>query len=157
MSRTWYGLVINLVLAVLVIAGAVFLRGLPKRLIISDAASGRIYGGWPVEEGTEFSVEFIHSVHNSPVRDTFQVRGRRIKPAATRFSSFGAGMQAELEAGQEMSRDGDALVITGFSRSYKSLNLIVGTVSDHLFFIHNEKVSLRDLCGRNAHIVLRIR
>jgi hypothetical protein len=155
--RKWYGLVINLVLAVLVIAGAVFLKGLPKKLVIRDAGSNRVYGTWPVEEGTEFAVEFIHSVHNSPVRDTFRVRGRRIEPVATRFSSFGAGMQADLEEGQEMSRDGDALVITGFSRSYKSLNLIVGTVSDHLFFIHGESVSLRDLCGKNAHIEIRVR
>jgi hypothetical protein len=155
--KKWRGLIINLVLALLVVSGAVFLRGLPKKLVISDAASGKVYGAWRVEEGTEFAVEFIHSVHNSPVRDTFRVRGRRIKPVATRFSSFGAGMQAELEEGQEMIRDGDALVITGFSRSYKGLNFIVGTVSDHLFFINNESISLRDLCGKNAHIVMRVR
>jgi hypothetical protein len=155
--RKWYGLIINLVLALLVVFGAVFLRGLPKKLVISDASSGRVYGAWPVGEGTEFAVEFIHSVHNSPVRDTFRVRGRQIKAVSTRFNSFGAGMQAELEEGQEMIRDGDALVITGFSRSYKELNLIVGTVSDHLLFINDESISLRDLCGKNAHIVIRVR
>ncbi|MDR2068836.1 MAG: DUF1850 domain-containing protein [Spirochaetaceae bacterium] len=157
MRQKWYGLIINLVLAALVVSGAVFLRGLPKKLVISDASSGRVYGTWRVAEGAEFAVEFIHSVHNSPVRDTFRVRGRRIKPVATRFSSFGAGMQAELGEGQEMIRDGDALVITGFSQSYKRLNLIVGTVSDHLLFIDDESISLRDLCGKNAHIVVRIR
>jgi hypothetical protein len=32
----------------------------------------------------------------------------------------------------------------------------VGTVSDHLLTIGGETVSLRDLCGRNAHIVVKI-
>ncbi|MDR0689653.1 MAG: DUF1850 domain-containing protein [Spirochaetaceae bacterium] len=157
MRQKWYGLIINLVLAALVVSGAALLRGLPKKLVISDASSGKVYGSWRIVEGTEFAVEFIHSVHNSPVRDTFRVRGRQIKPVATRFTSFGAGMQADLGEGQEMIRDGEALVITGFSQIYKRLNLIVGTVSDHLFFIDNERISLRDLCGKNAHIVVRVK
>jgi hypothetical protein len=78
-------------------------------------------------------------------------------PTATRFSSFGAGMQSDLEEGQALTRDGDAMVITGFTQSFKKLNLIVGTVSDHLFFINKERVSLRERCGQNAHISIRVR
>lgn len=61
-----------------------------------------------------------------------------------------------------MSWDGDALVITGFTQSFKELNYIVGTVSDHILYIHredrekSERISLRDRCGKNAHIVIRI-
>ncbi|MDR1030946.1 MAG: DUF1850 domain-containing protein [Treponema sp.] len=133
------------------------------RLSIRDAESGRIYGIWPQVE--QFSIEFVHSVHQSPVSERFQVEGNRIRPLAARFFSFGAGMQAELGEGQKMSRDGDALVITGFTQSFKELNYIVGTVSDHILYIHRnhkknkektERISLRDLCGKNAHIVLRI-
>jgi hypothetical protein len=101
-------------------------------------------------------------VHQSPVSERFQVEGNRIRPIAARFFSFGAGMQAELGEGQRMSWDGDALVITGFTQSFKELNYIVGTVSDHILYIHredrekSERISLRDRCGKNAHIVIRI-
>jgi hypothetical protein len=78
-------------------------------------------------------------------------------PSATRFSSFGAGMQSDLETGQTLTRDGDAMVITGFTQSFKKLNLIVGTVSDHLLIIGKEQVSLRERCGQNAHISIRVR
>jgi hypothetical protein len=144
-------------LAALVVSGAVFYRGAHKRLVITGTETGVVYGRWAVQNGTEFSLEFVHSVNQSPVRDTFRVEGYLIKPAATRFSAFGAGMQSDLGEGQTLSRDGDALVITGFTQSMKELNLIVGTVSDHLFFINHEQISLRDICGKNAHIRIRVR
>jgi hypothetical protein len=156
--RRWFGLAFNLSAALLITAGAVFFAGTRKTALEAfDAGTGAVYGRWAVKEGTEFFVEFIHSVNQSPVRDVYQVRARRIAPVAAVFSSFGAGMRADLEAGQTLSRDGEALRITGFTASYGELTYIVGTVSDHILGINNERISLRELCGKNAHITLRIR
>ncbi|GHV75306.1 hypothetical protein AGMMS49942_01270 [Spirochaetia bacterium] len=157
MSRLWPWVIVGIIIAALVVSGAVFYGAGGKHLVIADAASGRVYGRWPVKTGTEFSLEFIHSVNQTPVRDTFRVEGYTMAPTATRFGSFGAGMQSQLETGQTLTRDGDALVITGFTQSYKKLNLIVGTVSDHLLIIGREQVSLRERCGRNAHITIMVR
>jgi len=156
------------VFAALVITGAVFF--LPccssekgRNLEIRDALSGRVYGKWPLGEKGEFvenmqfSIEFIHSVNQSPVRETFDIEGRKIRPLLVRFSSFGAGMQSDLEEGQVLSRDGDAMVITGFKTSFNELNYIVGTVSDHTLIIDNKTISLRELCGRNAHITICVK
>jgi len=129
-------------------------------LEIRDAGSGKIYGRWPLEENEEFAIEFIHSVNQSPVREFFRAEDGMIRQLAVRFFSFGAGMQSDLEGGLTFSRDGDAMVLSGYKTSFKELNYIVGTVSDHLLFIYDktniETVSLRDLCGRNAHITIRI-
>jgi len=89
-------------------------------LEILDSASGKVYGRWPLDDGAEFAIEFIHSVNQSPVREAFKAAGKRIQPVSARFYSFGAGMQADLEEGQTLSRDNDALVITGFSRTLRS-------------------------------------
>jgi len=162
--RWWYGIVFNMILAALVVSGAAFYVVHIKRgneagqsqLVIKDQDSGTVYGRWPLEEGGEFAVEFVHSVNNTPVRDFFRNEGGMIHPVATRFYSLGAGMQSTLEEGQTLTRDGDAMVITGFTASYKELYYIVGTVSDHLLVINGETISLRELCGRNAHITLLI-
>ena len=155
---------IYLIIAALVISWAAFCvfynKNGPKNgqvLEITDSASGRVYGQWPLEEGEEFAVEFIHSVNLSPVRETFTNEGKKIRLFSVRFSSFGAGMQSDLEEGWELKRDGDAMVITGFRTSFKELNYVVGTVSDHLLFINGETVSLRGLCGRNAQVTISIK
>jgi len=159
---------VRTVLAALMIIGAVFFlpccnteKGMS--LEIRDALSGRVYGKLPLDgmgesagKG-EFSIEFVHSVNQSPVRETFVVEGGKIRPLSVRFSSFGAGMQSDLEEGQVLSRDGDALVITGYKMSFNELNYIVGTVSDHLLLIDNKTISLRELCGRNAHITICVK
>jgi hypothetical protein len=146
-------------LAALAVSGAAFYVTHVKKsrtLEIRDSASGKVYGRWPLEVA-EFSIEFIHSVNQSPVRETFRTEGRMIRPQALRFYSFGAGMPSDLEEGQIMTRNGDAMVISGFSAAFRELNYIVGTVSDHLLFINGETVSLRNLCGRNAGITIRLK
>lgn len=157
--RWWHGLALNGVLIVLVlgIGAGIILYRKPPRLAVTGADSGAVYAQWAVKDGDTFAIEFIHSVHNSPVRETFTIIRGRICPTAVRFASFGAGMQSELAPGQKLSRDGDFMVITGFTASYKELNYIVGTVSDHILYIRDETVSLRDLCGKNAHISIRVK
>ena len=161
--RWWYGIVFNLILAALVVTGAVLYthaRGWRNSaagqnfLVVRDSDSGSIYGKWPLEEGGEFAIEFIHSVNQSPVREIFRAENRLIRSSSVRFSSFGAGMQSDLEEGQVLSRDGDVMVLSGLTASFKELNYIVGTVSDHLLIINGKQVSLRELCGKNAHITV---
>jgi hypothetical protein len=66
-------------------------------------------------------------------------------------------MQSTLEEGQKLIRDGDAMIITGYTRTFVSLDYIVGTVSDHVLFINDEQISLREMCGRNAHVAFRVK
>jgi len=152
-----------LIIAVLVVSGAAifyfFFWNSPDKsgrvLEIRDSASGRLYGKWPLDENGEFSVEFVHSVHRSPVRETFAIDGGLIRPRMTRFSSFGAGMQSDVEEGQTLTMDGDSMILSGFRSSFIELNYIVGTDSDHLLFVNEEIYSLRKMCGRNAAITIR--
>jgi hypothetical protein len=145
--------------AVLALAGTVFAAACATQtgLEVRDAVSDRLYGVWPLEEGGEFAVEFIHSVHQSPVRERFRREGGEIRPAGVRFFSFGAGMESAVEAGRTLTRDGDALVLSGSEASFRELTYIVGTVSDHLLLVNGKTVSLRNLCGKNAHIRIQIR
>jgi hypothetical protein len=150
-----YGAVLKAA-AVLALAAAACAAA-PPALEVRSAVSGRLYGRWPLEEGGGFAVEFIHSVHQSPVRESFRAEGGEIRSAGVRFFSFGAGMESGVDEGRTLSRDGDALVLSGGGGSFRELNYIVGTVSDHLLLVNGETVSLRDLCGKNAHIRMRIR
>jgi len=153
--------VLSILIAALVISGAVFyiihVRNCSGQFLeIKDASSNRVYGKWSLGEAGEFAIEFIHSVNQSPVRENFIIEGKMIRLLSVRFFSFGAGMQSDLEKGQKLTQDGDAMVISGFNTSFKELKYIVGTVSDHLLYINDNVYSLRELCGRNAHITIRL-
>ena len=128
-----------------------------RELVLRDQTTGQVYGAWTVWEGDTFSLAFIHSVNQSPVIDVFAVEEDHLRAVKTIYSSLGAGVQSELQPGETLSYDESGrMVISGFQRTYESLNLIVGTVSDHSLTIQDKTYSLRELCGKNAAVTFAI-
>lgn len=142
-------------------AAAVFLQFTAfknNKLVLVNSETGKIYASFAVEEGSEFAVEFIHSVNKSPVRDVFVIKDGEIVADRTIYSAFGAGVQTEIEDGQKLEYDKDGnMVVSGFNIVFPKVKYIVGTVSDHILYIQDEAVSLRDLCGKNSHIYFELR
>lgn len=153
--------VVTAVLAFAVSAVAFFgTAGCAERqaLVLYNTESNEVYKTFPAQDGSEFAVEFIHSVNKSPVKDVFVIRDGRIFADRTVYSAFGAGVQTELEDGQTLEYDNDGnMVVSGFDTEFERVKYIVGTVSDHVLYIGGEEISLRELCGKNAHVAFEIR
>ena len=152
---------ITAVIAFAVTAVAFFLMScdnVKDTLVIYDTETNAVYKRIPVSEGTEFSVEFIHSVNQSPVIDVFRIENETIIADRTIYSAFGAGVQTEIENGQTLEYDKDGnMVVSGFDIVFPEVKYIVGTVSDHVFRIEGESISLTELCGKNSHIAFVLR
>lgn len=149
----------RIITAVGIVLAAVILvsLALPQLLIVQDAETGRIYTISRCPDGTEFTVEFIHSVNLSPVIDTFRAENGEIHAVSAKYYTFGAGMQTELNPGEAFAFTEDgAMEITGITTTYDKLSYIVGTVYDHYLTIHGETINLRELCGRNAHVEIKL-
>lgn len=128
------------------------------KLVIADQETEKIYKEFSVEEGDEFSVEFIHSVNKSPVKDIFVIRDNKIYADRTVYSAFGAGVQTEVEEGQTLEYDENGnMIVSGFDIEFPRVKYIVGTVSDHVLEFRGGSISLTALCGRNAHVYFELR
>ena len=128
------------------------------KLVLCYSDTDKVIETFDVTEGTEFSVEFIHSVNKSPVKDVFVIRDGKIIADRTVYSAFGAGVQTEVEDGQTLSYDEDGnMVVSGFDIEFPRVKCIVGTVSDHILEIAGESISLTALCGKNAHVYFELR
>lgn len=127
-------------------------------LIVRDAETGKIYARYDCPDGTQFQIDFIHSVNKSPVIDVFEASDGIIRVVEARYYTFGAGMPTEADQPTwEFSyADDGAIVVTGITYTYDSLNYIVGTVYDHYLTIHGDRINLRELCGKNTKIEIRI-
>ena len=126
-------------------------------LVMYDSDTGKRYITEKADDGIMFSVEFVHSVNQTPVKDTYIIENGEIRAYSTTYRSFGAGVQTALEGNQKMTYDDEGnMVITGFDITYDPLRYIVGTVSDHILTFGGEEISLRNLCGRNAKVVFEI-
>ena len=122
-------------------------------LVLKNGDTGGVIRRFPLQEGDEFSVTFIHSVNKSPVTDVYHVLKGDIYVVRTIYYAFGAGVQTEVEAGQRLDYGEDgSMIVSGFNRRLDQLSYIVGTVSDHTLEIGGEQLSLRALCGRNTTV-----
>ena len=142
-----------------VITAAAFLVNLFSSdfLVLYDSDTGKRYITEKAKDGFSFSVEFVHSVNQTPVKDAYIIENGEIRALSTTYRSFGAGVQTALEEGQTMTYDQEGnMVITGFDITYDPLRYIVGTVSDHILEMNGEEISLRNMCGRNARVVFEI-
>ncbi|NLO40601.1 MAG: DUF1850 domain-containing protein [Ruminiclostridium sp.] len=127
-------------------------------LILKNADTGEIIAAYPIEDGGEFSITFIHSVNNSPVTDFYEIHGKEIYVVRTRYYSFGAGVQTEIGQGQTLEYGSDgSMTVSGFELRLDKLSYIVGTVSDHTLEIGEETISLRELCGQNTTVVFLVK
>jgi hypothetical protein len=124
-------------------------------LVLQNSETGAVIAVFPVNDGEEFSITFIHSVNQTPVTDVYQIKSGRIHVVRTVYYSFGAGVQSEIGEGESLAYGPDgAMIVSGFNRPMDRLSYIVGTVSDHTLEIGGEKISLRELCGRNTRVQL---
>lgn len=146
-------LVAAVIIAVIIAAVTAYTRAGREYLVLRNGDSGEEYARFPVSEGDEFSVTFIHSVNQYPLTDVYEIRDHKIYVIRTIYNNFGAGVQTELEEGQtlEYGENGE-MIISGFNREMPYLSYIVGTVSDHTLAIGGEEISLRELCGRNSKV-----
>lgn len=151
-------LIVAAVLMIFITAAAVSVKALSVQyLMLYDSDTGKVHIIEKAEEGMMFSVEFIHSVNQTPLRDTYIIENGEIRAHSTLYRSFGAGVQTALEGDQKMTFDEEGnMIITGFDITYDPLRYIVGTVSDHILTLGGEEISLRDMCGRNARVVFEI-
>ncbi|MGL4791287.1 MAG: DUF1850 domain-containing protein [Anaerotignaceae bacterium] len=138
------------------IAGVlIFVLFTPGKTVLQlrNSDTNEIYSQYEAYEGMTFSVSFVHSVNKSRVLEGYIIKEGQIYLDSCTYSGFGAGVATEVEEGQTLSYNDDGeMVITGFNRKMNNLSYIVGTVSDHIFNINDEEISLRDLCGRNSTV-----
>ncbi len=118
-----------------------------------NGRTGNILASYPMEEGGEFSVRFMHSVNKSPVEDRYRIENGEIVVYETVYYNFGAGVQTELEEGQTLTYGEDgSMIISGFNKPISQLSYNVSPVYDHILRVNGEEVSLRQLCGEDRFV-----
>ena len=121
-------------------------------LTLRNKDTGEFYARYRMDEGDRFSITFRHSVNQYPLTDTFEICEGKIYAEECKYSAYGAGVQVELNPGEELSyTDDGAMLITGIHQDRTGVCYAVATVYDFFLKVKGgPDISLRDLCGRNA-------
>lgn len=153
-------LLITVAVAVILAVSALFAHSLSAKrtLVLSDEDTGQIYLELSIRDGDNFSVGYTHSVHLTPVIETYEVRDTDIYVVAAKFYTFGAGMQTDYPEGVTYTYDDDgAISLTGYNTLCKDLIYCVSKLYDHTLTCNGQEYSLGALCGKGTLVRFEIK
>ena len=107
-------------------------------LTLRNADTDEVLARYPMSDGEEFSVGFIHSVNKSPFIDTYRVSGGDIMLTESIYYAFGAGVETILDDSYTFEELPDGGMLLGNMQRPMPSNgvvYIVGTYSDHTLIL----------------------
>lgn len=117
-------------------------------LVVSDATTGEDLIVTPVDDGATITLEYMHSVEKTTVRDVYVADGESLRMTRMEFSSYGWGLPAR-EAIDGRTADGE-YVITYDSRTYEQISVVPGTVAGHTLTVGDTEYDLVDRSNATA-------
>lgn len=111
----------------------------------------------PVKEGDEFTLEFVHSIERTPVKEIFRIEGDgKIYLVETEYESFGAGLPTMPDEGAKSVVEGGKIRITGMRREIEPFLVAVSPVPGHVLTVGGEEVVLASLAKPGTGLRIRV-
>ncbi|WP_199616982.1 DUF1850 domain-containing protein [Paenibacillus alkalitolerans] len=148
-----------LILFVTVVSAAVWLwASTIPALTIRQAADGRVVFQSPVDQGSRFSLVYIHSIHRTPVEEFFVINeNRQIVLDSMVFESYGVGMPTSLEGSETFRMADGKMRIENIHRTLDSFDLRIGqVVADHKLRVRDQVIPLSQLSKPGSAIRFEI-
>jgi len=129
----------RLVAVGLVVVSALVGVSLPTQqtLVVSETDTGDVVLQAPVDDGTRVALAYTHSVEQTPVVDTYRVRGQRLEMTRMAFESYGWGLPADAN----VSREGGQFVYDP-PGTFETLTVQPGRIAGHRLTVGDRTVDL---------------
>ncbi len=111
-------------------------------LVVADADTGEPILVSPVEDGTEVTLAYTHSVEKTPVHDVYAVDGSELEMTEMRFQSYGAGLPARANVTTE-----NGWFVFDPPGRYERIYVAPGDVANHELRVGDERYDLVELSG----------
>ncbi|WP_036717414.1 DUF1850 domain-containing protein [Paenibacillus harenae] len=92
--------------------------------------TGRVMAYFPAEEHTGFEIKYIHSIHLTPVNESYSVKGGAIVQEQLTFEQFGVGMPSNAAGNERFAIKDGKYVISGMQRDFQQVDMRVARVTE---------------------------
>ena len=130
---------------------ALVVAGVPagQTLVVADADTGDRLLTIPVDDGTEVTLSYTHSVEKTPVEEVYVVDGTALEQTRIEFHSYGAG----LPANAAVERTDAGSFVAYPNDTFQRLAIAPGTVAGHVLTVGEDEYDLYSLSGGTSVIV----
>jgi hypothetical protein len=117
--------------------------------------SGKILKSFPIKNGEEFTVYFIHSVERTPWYEIYYIKNdKEIYLKETIFYSYGAGLPSTTN--HDFSFGDGSMNITNYNTKMNDLVYKVGAViADHVIVVRGEEYHLNKITEPSTSVLFK--
>ena len=125
------------------------------KLYLIEKDSGEILKSFPIKNGEEFIIYFIHSVERTPWYEIYYIKNdNEIYLKETIFYSFGAGLPSTTT--YDFSFEDGGMKITNYHTKMNHLIYKIGAViADHTIIIRGEELHLNTITEPSTSILFQ--
>lgn len=129
--------------------------GTEERLVFS--ADDKVVFETKAEQGMHFAVRFIHSVHRTPVIDSYVIGDgeKRIVQESTAYKAYGVGMPYLPQDGT-FARKGDYIELTDLDLAFESVDFRVGEEAQLTILMNEEEYPIYRLAPQGALVRMAV-
>ncbi|MFP9192282.1 DUF1850 domain-containing protein [Natronosalvus vescus] len=120
-----------------------------RTLVVSDAESGEQLLAVEVDDGTEVTLSYTHSVEKTQVDDVYVVDDDRLRMTRMVFQSHGAGLPSD----ETVERTDDGFVVER-NTTFETLRVTPGAIAGHELIVGGDRFDLVD--RSNGPVVIAV-
>ncbi|USG64856.1 DUF1850 domain-containing protein [Brevibacillus ruminantium] len=130
---------------------------LSPALVIRDNETNRIVWSNRMEENGTFKLRWTHSIHRTPVEETYLVRNGQLLLSELAFQDYGIGMESELAPGEKLISQNGQFRIVNMNRVFPALHLFIGQVrAKHTLLFAGEEIPLASVDRPGAAVTIQV-
>ncbi len=152
---------LSIVAVLLVIALLFFMKGkqsdaLEFGLLVENKKQEVLFSH-PLEKDDQFSIEYIHSVEKTAVRETYIVNDEgELLQVETSYSGWGVGLADPFYHRDHYYDHNDKMLHIHLDRTLSAIRQYTSALSKHTLIINNQKILLHELGECNGDVALFI-
>lgn len=98
-------------------------------VVIEDGETGQRLAFLNVRPDEEFKIKYIHSIHRTPVLETYHTNGEgTIIQTEMRFEEFGVGMPSGVTGTEIFTQKDGTYILSNMNRTFPSLDIRTGQI-----------------------------
>lgn len=127
-------------------------------LVILQDKSEEIIAYTQLEQGQQYQIEYIHSIHLSKVVETYEsTADRNIRQVEISFEDFAVGMPSSAEEGEQFVNENGRYKIKNMNRLFPEIVLLTGkVVANHTLIIRNKRTPLATIIEPGSVVAFKI-
>ncbi len=144
----------------IIVIGLILIVVIPygKVLAISFENSGKVIAYVKVDENARFHIQYTHSVHHTPVKETYKINeNKEIVQTELAYKNFAIGMPSNATGEEKFVEKDGTYYITNMNRIFPYIDVRIGQIiANHTLILNNDEFPLDQVVEPGSWIRLKV-